>query len=191
MHTRTQYVGELVGKSCGMSHSGGVKSLRRQQLLQQPCQRRCWRWIISLNIHIASLKTEVSSAVVLWIFVYLERDLSTYSSIYLFFGLWGYWHCGHSWPIAPASGDSEDDCGEVDGNVDWQGRPKFSEKPCPSATFVHHKIPHEKTRVWTRTAAVGSRRLTAWTMARPHIPVASELSYPAVWALHKMRCICS
>jgi hypothetical protein len=28
---------------------------------------------------------------------------------YLLFGLWGYWHCGHSWPIVPASGDSEDD----------------------------------------------------------------------------------
>jgi hypothetical protein len=27
-------------------------------------------------------------------------------------------------------------------NVDWQGKPKFSEKTCPSATFVHHKIPH-------------------------------------------------
>jgi hypothetical protein len=33
----------------------------------------------------------------------------------LLFGLWGYWHCGHSWPIVPASGDSEDDCGESDG----------------------------------------------------------------------------
>jgi hypothetical protein len=35
--------------------------------------------------------------------------------IYLFlyyFGLWGYWHCGHSWPIVPTSGDSEDDCGK-------------------------------------------------------------------------------
>jgi hypothetical protein len=30
-------------------------------------------------------------------------------------GLSGYWHCGHSWPIVPASGDSEDDCGETDG----------------------------------------------------------------------------
>jgi hypothetical protein len=30
-------------------------------------------------------------------------------------GLLGYWHCGHSWPIVPASGDSEDDCGEADG----------------------------------------------------------------------------
>jgi hypothetical protein len=37
----------------------------------------------------------------------------------------------------------------------------------PSATFVHHKIPHEQTWVWTRAAAVGSRRLTAWAIARP------------------------
>jgi hypothetical protein len=33
----------------------------------------------------------------------------------LLFGLWGYWQCGHSWLIVPASGDSEDDCGEADG----------------------------------------------------------------------------
>jgi hypothetical protein len=38
--------------------------------------------------------------------------------------------------------------------------PKFSEKNCPSATFVHHKMPHDQTRVWTLAAAVGSRRLT-------------------------------
>jgi hypothetical protein len=30
-------------------------------------------------------------------------------------------------------------------NVDWQGKPKFSDKTCPSATFVHHKIPHDQT----------------------------------------------
>jgi hypothetical protein len=32
--------------------------------------------------------------------------------LFFLFGLWGYWHCGYSWPIVPASGDSEDDCGE-------------------------------------------------------------------------------
>jgi hypothetical protein len=42
-----------------------------------------------------------------------------------------------------------------------QGKPKFSDKTCPSAIFVHHKIPHDKTRVSTRAAAMGSRRLTA------------------------------
>jgi hypothetical protein len=89
-------------------------------------------------------------------------DHSSFSVRLFFFnsGLWGYWHCGHSWPIVPASGDSEDDCREADGrNVDWQGKPKFSEKTCPSTTFVHHKIPHDQTRVWTRVAAVGSRQL--------------------------------
>jgi hypothetical protein len=40
-------------------------------------------------------------------------------------------------------------------NVDWQEKPKFSEKTCPSAIFVHHKIPHDQTRIWTRAAAVG------------------------------------
>jgi hypothetical protein len=44
-------------------------------------------------------------------------DIVTIWAAYFFFnsGLWGYWHCGHSWPIVPASGDSEDDCGEADG----------------------------------------------------------------------------
>jgi hypothetical protein len=32
-------------------------------------------------------------------------------------------------------------------NVDWQGKPKFSEKTFPSATFVHKKIPHDQTWV--------------------------------------------
>jgi hypothetical protein len=27
------------------------------------------------------------------------------------------------------------DCGETDGNEDWQGKPKYSEKTCPSATL--------------------------------------------------------
>jgi hypothetical protein len=27
----------------------------------------------------------------------------------------------------------------------WQGKRKFSEKTCPSAIFVHHKIPHDQT----------------------------------------------
>jgi hypothetical protein len=34
------------------------------------------------------------------------------NAFFFLFDLLGYWHCGHSWPIVPASGDSEDDCGE-------------------------------------------------------------------------------
>jgi hypothetical protein len=36
----------------------------------------------------------------------------------------------------------------------------------PQRQFVHHKIPHDQTWVWTRAATVGSWRLTAWAMAR-------------------------
>jgi hypothetical protein len=34
---------------------------------------------------------------------------------YYYFGLKAYWHCGQSRSIVPASGVSEDDCGEADG----------------------------------------------------------------------------
>jgi hypothetical protein len=44
---------------------------------------------------------------------------------------------------------------------------KFSEKTCRSATFVHYKIPHDQTRVWTRAAAGGK-------------PAINRLSYDAV-----------
>jgi hypothetical protein len=43
-------------------------------------------------------------------------------------------------------------------------------KPAP-APFCPPQIPHYQTRVWTRSAAVGSQRLTAWAMGRPfHAP---------------------
>jgi hypothetical protein len=69
---------------------------------------------------------------------------------------WDSRYCGHSWSIVLASGDSKDDCGKCLWlwgnwwNEYWQGKPKYSEKNCPSATFVYHKIPHDQTRVWTR-----------------------------------------
>jgi hypothetical protein len=48
-------------------------------------------------------------------YIIMVRYLSIFIFIYLLFGLYGYWHCGHSWPIVPDSGDSEDDCGKADG----------------------------------------------------------------------------
>jgi hypothetical protein len=40
-------------------------------------------------------------------------SVSSIFFLFYYFDLWGYWHCDHSWPILPASGDSEDDCGEI------------------------------------------------------------------------------
>jgi hypothetical protein len=36
------------------------------------------------------------------------------------------------WPIVPAPGDYD---GRIWWNEDWQGKPKYSEKPCPSTTL--------------------------------------------------------
>jgi hypothetical protein len=48
-----------------------------------------------------------------------------------------------------------------------QGKPKNSEKTCPSATLSHHKSHMTRSGFEPQTAAVGSQRLTAWAMARP------------------------
>jgi hypothetical protein len=60
--------------------------------------KNCWFLTLTSYSTLYTLKN------ILYIFIYLWL-----------FGLWGYWHCGHSWPNVPASGDSEDDCGEADG----------------------------------------------------------------------------
>jgi hypothetical protein len=48
-------------------------------------------------------------------FSWVQMVIVVMPILLLFFFLWGYWHCGHSWPIMPASDDSEDDCGKADG----------------------------------------------------------------------------
>jgi hypothetical protein len=45
----------------------------------------------------------------------LHRHQVNLAIFFFYSGLRGYWHFGHSWPIVPASGDNEDDCGEADG----------------------------------------------------------------------------
>jgi hypothetical protein len=43
------------------------------------------------------------------------------------------------------------------------------------------KIPHDQTWVWTRAAAVGSRRLTAWAMAQPQRDHWPFLLWTSLW----------
>jgi hypothetical protein len=50
-------------------------------------------------------------------------------------GLWGYWHCDHSWSIVPASGDRWWWLWRNWLNRYWQGKPKYSEKTCPITAF--------------------------------------------------------
>jgi hypothetical protein len=67
-------------------------------------------------------------------------------------------HWGHQWPIVPAPGDYD---GEIGGKMIGRGNRSTRRKPapvppCPPET--PHMLPGRKP---TRTAAVGSQRLTA------------------------------
>jgi hypothetical protein len=44
-------------------------------------------------------------------------------------------YCGHFWPIVPAPDDMWGWLWSNRWNEDWQGKPKYSEKTCPSATL--------------------------------------------------------
>jgi hypothetical protein len=52
-------------------------------------------------------------------------------------------------------------------NEDWQGKPNYSEKTCPSAALSTTKSHMTRPGLEPRTAVVGSQWLTAWAMARP------------------------
>jgi hypothetical protein len=48
---------------------------------------------------------------------------------------WVFWYCGHYWSIVPAPDDRWWWLWRNWWNVDWQGKPKYSDKTCPSATL--------------------------------------------------------
>jgi hypothetical protein len=69
-----------------------------------------------------------------------------------------------NWPIVPAPDDNE--CGAVDGMRIGKGNRSTRRKPTP-VPLRPPQIQHDLTWARTRAAVVGSRRLTAWAMARP------------------------
>jgi hypothetical protein len=48
---------------------------------------------------------------------------------------WDFGHCGHYWPIVPAPDGRWWWLWRNWWNEDWQGKPKYSEETCPSATL--------------------------------------------------------
>jgi hypothetical protein len=50
-------------------------------------------------------------------------------------GDWVSWYCGHYWPIVPAPDDMWWWLWRNWWNEDWQGKPKYSENTCPSASL--------------------------------------------------------
>jgi hypothetical protein len=64
----------------------------------------------------------------------------------------------------------DDECESVAGIRIGRGNRSTRRKPAP-APLCPPQIPHNLTWAWTRAAAVATRRLTVWAMARPCCPV--------------------
>jgi hypothetical protein len=72
-----------------------------------------------------------------------------------------------NWATVPAPDDRWWVCSSR-WNENWQGKPKYSEKTCHTATFLPW-ISHDMTWDRTRADTMGSWQLTAWAMERPFI----------------------
>jgi hypothetical protein len=79
------------------------------------------------------------------------------------------------WPIVPTPVDCDD--GEFGGMKIGRGNRSTRRLPAP-APLCPPQIPLDQTRSRTRTAAVGSQRLTAWAMARPSLLLTNR---PIIW----------
>jgi hypothetical protein len=75
-----------------------------------------------------------------------------------------HYYSGQYWPIVPAAPD-DNECGAIGGMI-GRGIRSTWRKPAPVLICLP-QIPHDLSRARTRTAAEGSRRLTAWAKARP------------------------
>jgi hypothetical protein len=68
------------------------------------------------------------------------------------------------------------DCGAIGGIKVGRGNRSTRRRPA-SAPLFPPQIPLDQTRARTRTAAVGSQKLTAWAMARPNHKVSSDSDF--------------
>jgi hypothetical protein len=89
-------------------------------------------------------------------------------------------HVGHFWPIVPVPDDCE--YGECGGIKIGRGNRSTRRKPAPAA-LCPPQIPLDQTRSRTRTAAVGSQRLTAWAMALRTILANTHANIYTKWNL--------
>jgi hypothetical protein len=89
-----------------------------------------------------------------------------------------------NWPIVPAPDVRW--MWSSQWNQNWQGKQKYSEKPTPVPLY-QPQIPRDLTWARTRAAAVGSRRLTAWAMARPLAVCVYMNNRSVVWEYERER----
>jgi hypothetical protein len=107
-----------------------------------------------------------------WVTVVYYTILKFISRSLFFFLGWG-WDWVHlvRRPLTglfyhPRMIDDDEECGAFDGMRIGRGNRSTRRKPAP-VPLCPSQIPHDLTWARTRASAVGSRRLTAWAMARP------------------------
>jgi hypothetical protein len=90
---------------------------------------------------------------------------------------WDFGYCGHYWPIVPAPDDRWWWLWRNWWNKDWQGKPKYSEKTCPSATLC------TTNPTWLDPGLNPGRRGGK--------PATNRLSYGATYNEYYSKIICS
>jgi hypothetical protein len=88
-------------------------------------------------------------------------------------------------PIVPAPSDYDD--GEIDG-MTGRGNRSVRRKPAP-VPLCPPKIPHT-VRTRTRTAAVGSLRLTALATVRPYCKILPSYVKSITWLVFEIEAQC-
>jgi hypothetical protein len=72
-------------------------------------------------------------------------------------------------------------------NEDCAGETEVHGENLPQRHFVHHKSHMTRPGFWIRAAAVGSRRLTAWAVARPGLTLHYRIWIKSVWSFRCER----
>jgi hypothetical protein len=151
--------------------------------------RECLKSKAVWSCHLLLLVSCLAYPIILKMEAMYSSENST--SILVFFSFLGWvetestWYFGHYWPIVPAP-DDRWWMWRSRWNGNWQGKRKYSEKTCP-VPLSPPQIPHDMTWAGTRAAAVGSRRLTAWAMARPSSVLTTRRHKPEYRTVHSRR----
>jgi hypothetical protein len=90
-------------------------------------------WRIQTSAPISAIFSEISCA------FFGNGGIASQFNFFFSFSGWGEtestWYVGHCWPIVPAPDDRWWWLWSSWWNEGWQGKPKYSEKTCPSATL--------------------------------------------------------
>jgi hypothetical protein len=94
----------------------------------------------------------------------------------IFYSYWGQtestWYCGHYWPVVPATDDRWWWLWSNWWNEDWQGKRKYSEKTCPSATLSTRNPtqPEPGSNLGRRSGKPATNRLNCGSAFRSTLP---------------------